>query len=143
MIAAARRRRMRLVALLMLRGLHRHSFSLLSAAVLAVFATLTLSSDAFRASHPAPATQPAPAYTVSWAPASTLDPEVAVSYVNALAGLSPLERARQRPRLSRPQTSQPFPVVLPDASEQERAEALLTALADADALGLTLQIIEN
>jgi hypothetical protein len=34
-------------------------------------------------------------------------------------------------------------VVLPDASEQERAEALLTALADAYALGLTLQIIEN
>jgi hypothetical protein len=66
-----------------------------------------------------------------------------VSYVSALAGLSPLERARQRPRLSRPQTPQPFPVVLPDASEQERAEALLTALADAYALGLTLQIIEN
>jgi hypothetical protein len=143
MIAATRRRRVRLAALRTLRGLRTHSFSLLSAAVLAMLAALTLSSDAFRGSQPAPATEPAPAYRVSWAPSSTLDPEVAVSYVDALAGLSPLERARQRPRLSRSQTSQLFAVILPDASEQERAEALLTALADADALGLTLQITEN
>jgi hypothetical protein len=143
MIAAARRRRVRLVALHTLRGLRTHSFSLLSAGVLAVLAALTLSSDTFRATQPAPATEPASAYRVSWAPSSTLDPEVAVSYVNALAGLSPLERARQRPRLNQPSAMQPFPVVLPDASEQERAEALLTALADADALGLTLQITEN
>jgi hypothetical protein len=106
--------------------------------------TLALSSDAFHTSRVAPAeTAAGPTYRVSWAPSLTVDPEVAVSYLNALAGLTPLERARQRPRQSRPDASQPFTVTLPDASEQERAEALLTALADADALGLTLQVIEN
>jgi hypothetical protein len=68
---------------------------------------------------------------------------VAVSYVTGLAALTPLERARQRPRGLRADTSQPWVVTLPDASEQERAEALRTALADADALGLVLQVAEN
>jgi hypothetical protein len=142
-VIALRHRRVGLLAAHALRGLRIHSLSVVSAAVLAALATLALSSDAFRASRVAPAAQPAPGYRLSWAPAMTVDPEVAVSYVNAFTGLTPLERARQRPLASRPDTSQPLTVILPDASEQERAEALLTALADADALGLTLRVIEN
>ena len=123
-----------------LRAVRAHSLSLVSAAIIAGLAMIALSSDAFQSYRTPPdATMGA---RLTWAPPATVDPEVAATYVSALAGLSPLERARLRPPSPRRVGSEPFPVTLPHLSGPEVAEVLLTARSDADALGLQFQLME-
>jgi hypothetical protein len=129
-----------------------------SAGVLSVLAFIALSSDTFqsqRRESPQGAAQlpPAAPYSedpvqqmmvaLAWTPPSGIfnPDEIAAWFQEAWERLTPLERARLRPRISRP-SGQPFNVSLPDTNPQEKSEALLTAIADAMALGLDLRITD-
>jgi len=136
-----------------------HSFTLLSAAILAGLAFVALSSDAFQTSRNVPA-QPQPraivpaavrsdyglqqyAVGLAWTPpASAQDQAAAAAFFNDTTRLTPLERARLRPSRPRSTSNEPFPVTLPQATPQEQAEALLTAIADAEALGLRVLLTD-
>jgi hypothetical protein len=137
-----------------------HCLSLLSAAILAGLAFVALSSDAFQTSRNAASQPRAPRpiapttvrsdyslqqYTIGLAwtpPASAQEQAAAAAYFNDTTHLTPLERARLRPSRPKSTSNDTFPVTLPDATPQEQAEALLTALADAEALGLRLQLTD-
>jgi hypothetical protein len=124
--------------------------------MLCALAAIALSNDAFQTSRPrAQAAEQreavAPGVPVdglaqyalglAWTPpASGADPQVAAAYFSDITRLTPLERARLRPRRPLAASDEPFQVSLIDATPQEQAEALLTAMRDAEALGLRLQV---
>jgi hypothetical protein len=62
--------------------------------------------------------------------------------VDEATRLTPLERARLRPGRPYGEFEEPLSVTLMDGTPQERAEALLTAMKDAEALGLRLEVVE-
>jgi hypothetical protein len=127
--------------------------------VLCALAAIALSNDAFQTSRPRAqaassqkeAVEPSVpldslaqyALGLAWTPpASGADPQVAAAYFSDISRLTPLERARLRPRRPLPVSDEPFQVSLIEATPQEQAEALLTAMRDAEALGLRLQVAD-
>ncbi len=135
-----------------LRAAQTHCLTLVSAAVLGGLAFLVLSSDAFQDSRKVAPQEPAPriltyvavrrdyalaqyAVGLAWTPPSSdFDAEAVASYFNAAARRIPL------PRAGAAVSTVPFSVTLPEGTPQETAEALLTAMADAEALGLRFQL---